>query len=123
MPEGGHLVAGVENSVGSLLKDSKGKGVAFESGVVLDDGGREVTTFTGNLFGIGSFLLNTRGNTRYTAKVTLGDGTLIEAALPEVEDEGLALRVVNTPGKGRFLEIRTNQAGPIIKLVVVHFIW
>ncbi len=108
MPEGGHLIAEVENSVGVLLKDAYGRGVPFRKGTVFDDRGKRVTTFNGNRFGIGSFLLNASKSSYFTAKVVLENGRLIESGLPSLENQGLALRVVNTPSKGRFVEIRTN---------------
>ncbi|WP_394970521.1 hypothetical protein [uncultured Croceitalea sp.] len=108
MPEGGYLISDLENSVGVLLKDDKGKGVSFKKGVIFDENGNKVTTFKSNLFGIGNFLLNTQIGANYTAKVFMENGTIVESDLPSVENQGLALRVVNTPSKGRFLEIRTN---------------
>lgn len=108
MPEGGHLVEGVENKVGFVLKDRHGKGVAFQKGMVYDRNGKLITTFKSNVFGLGSFLLNTVPNMEYRAEVPLDDGTLLQIPLPLAKKEGVVLRLVNRSYKDRYLQLRTN---------------
>ena len=110
MPEGGHLVEGVENKLGFALKDGHGKGVAFRNGSVYDSNGKLITTFKSNVFGLGSFLLNTVPNMEYLSVVSLDDGTVLKVPLPLAKKEGIALRLVNRSLKDRYLQLRVNKA-------------
>ena len=110
MPEGGHLVEGLENNVGYALKGTDGKGVPFDKGIVYDHMDKVVTTFKSNVFGLGSFLLNTVPNAVYRAEVALNDGTTIRVPLPIPKKEGLALRLLSRPDDTRYLQIRVNAA-------------
>jgi len=110
MPEGGHLVEGLNNSIGLKLIDSNGKGVAFREGIVLDNTGNTVCTFESNPLGLGKFSLDAGINTQYSAKIILNNGSVVEAKFTKAEKEGLALRVVNVPGEYLYLQLNTNQS-------------
>ena len=57
LPEGGHLLNGVVNNVGVVLKDYKGYGVPSVKGKVLDQNNNLITEFEVNKLGIGKFPL------------------------------------------------------------------
>ncbi|MFT4780909.1 MAG: hypothetical protein ACI9SD_000584 [Pseudohongiellaceae bacterium] len=57
LPEGGHLIADAENSVGVVIKDTLGYGTPNITGRVLNDNNMIVSNFKTNHLGIGKFLL------------------------------------------------------------------
>ncbi|WP_091422219.1 hypothetical protein [Formosa sp. Hel1_31_208] len=69
LPEGGHIVANTENSIGVVIKDVNGFGVSSVTGNILDQYGTIVTHFQTNAMGIGKFpLLHDIKNT-YTVEL------------------------------------------------------
>lgn len=109
MPEGGHFLAGVDNTVGVKLLDSNGKGVPFQNARILDSKGNLITTFDSNALGLAKFSAVVEGDKTYRAKIILNDGEVLERQLPLVETEGIALKVVNTPGDYFYLQLNTNK--------------
>ena len=57
LPESGHLLHGIVNNIGVVIKDSQGFGLAYVSGEVLDNNNKVLTTFKTNSVGIGKFPL------------------------------------------------------------------
>ncbi len=109
LPEGGHLVQGLESVVGVKLIDAEGRGVVFEKGSLVNDSGRSVMDFEGNAFGMASFPIRPK-NSAYTVSIKLGNNELVTAALPEVSEKGMVLRVVNNYGdKDILLAVATNK--------------
>jgi hypothetical protein len=69
LPEGGHLVANTENTVGVVIKDTLGYGVSNITGRKLDNTKMVVSNFKTNDFGIGKFLLLHDSNVSYTVEI------------------------------------------------------
>jgi hypothetical protein len=69
LPEGGHLVANTENTVGVVIKDTLGYGVPNITGRVLDNNKMVVSNFKTNQFGIGKFLLLHDNKSSYTVDI------------------------------------------------------
>ena len=55
LPEGGHLLANTENTIGVVIKDSLGFGAPFVEGRLLNSKNEILNVFKTNLFGIGKF--------------------------------------------------------------------
>jgi hypothetical protein len=69
LPEGGHLVADTENTVGVVVKDTLGYGIPDIKGRVLNDKGMIVSNFKTNHLGIGKFLLRHDSKTSYSVEI------------------------------------------------------
>lgn len=96
LPEGGHMVEGLENSIGFRVIDQDGKGIAVKSGQVVDDQGQVVATnLKSNPYGIGKFRFIHGESRKYTAQMELMDGDIIQANLPQAEDKGITLTINN----------------------------
>ncbi len=109
LPEGGHLVQGVESVIGVKLIDAEGRGVVFQKGKLLNESGKSVMDFEGNAFGMASFPLKPKSGA-YTVSIKLGNNKQITAPLPEVSEKGMVLRVVNNYGdKDILLAVATNK--------------
>ncbi|KPM32248.1 TonB-dependent receptor plug [Croceitalea dokdonensis DOKDO 023] len=75
LPEGGHALAGVENTFGVIIRDSNGYGVSNAKGLIKDKNDRIIADFKVDNFGIGRFLMTPRPNTEYMAFVDVDDQT------------------------------------------------
>ncbi len=109
LPEGGHLVQGVESVVGVKLIDAEGRGVVFEKGSLVNESGGSVMDFEGNAFGMASFPI-LPNNSIYSVSIKLGNNKVVTAPLPQVSEKGMVLRVVNNYGdKDILLAVATNE--------------
>lgn len=111
LPEGGHLVNKVPSVVGVKLLNSEGQGIVFDKGFLIDAKGNQIIDFKANAFGMSSFSLTPDDEESYKVVLTLENGEKIEASLPTVQEKGIVLKVLNTPGtKDVLISIATNKA-------------
>jgi hypothetical protein len=94
LPEGGNLVAGFPAHIGFKAIGEDGKGVNI-SGIVTGQDQKQVAEFKSLHNGIGSFVLPVMDDEKYTAKVTLPDGTVKDYPLPGIKTSGTVLQVKN----------------------------
>lgn len=91
LPEGGHLLADVDNTVGVKLLDNAGKGIRFKQGKVLDSKQQVVTTFKSNRFGLSKFRYTPLTGETYSVVIDFGEGESLQQAVPAPEPFGIAL--------------------------------
>ncbi|WP_228853551.1 hypothetical protein [Aegicerativicinus sediminis] len=70
LAEGGHLLNGVNNSIGIIIKSEDGYGIPNLSGVIERSDGTILSTFTTNKFGIAKTWLFVNNGNKYYARVT-----------------------------------------------------
>ncbi|MGH1383731.1 hypothetical protein [Kordia sp.] len=107
LPEGGHLVKNIENTVAFKAINQEGKGV-YAKGIIYDENNTEVTTFESNHYGIGTLQLSPKKNTVYTAKTTFKEEKTNEKALPKVENTGITIQVHNIEKDSVKISMNTN---------------
>ncbi|GAB5563515.1 MAG: hypothetical protein Wins2KO_05780 [Winogradskyella sp.] len=108
LPEGGHLLNGVINNVGVIIKDHNGYGIANVIGKVYDDNNQFITEFEVNQLGIGKFLLLAQSNTSYKVKLNK-NGNIYDFKLNSiVEPIGVTLSVTSHRGK-TIVALTTNK--------------
>ncbi len=107
-PEGGELVTAMISRVAFKAVGPNGLGINFR-GVVLDNAGQPVVTFTPSHLGMGTFNFLPQQGKTYTAKVTFADGSQNTFNLPAARDKGIALSVKDTLDK-LSIEIHSNEA-------------
>ncbi|WP_299889348.1 hypothetical protein [uncultured Lacinutrix sp.] len=73
LPEGGHLLLGVNNTIGVIAKNNLGLGVTSLEGSLLDKSNNVVTTFKLNQFGIGKMSFTPLENESYRVKINNED--------------------------------------------------
>ncbi|OUR96092.1 hypothetical protein A9Q86_16575 [Flavobacteriales bacterium 33_180_T64] len=108
LPEGGHLLVDVENTIGVVIKNKEGLGLPNARGEIVDQDGVVVTNFKVNQFGIGKCLLKPKVNTIYTAVFKFNDqehSVLIE----NIETVGVGMTVVGIRDKVA-LTLKTNPS-------------
>ena len=92
-PEGGQFVASLTSIVGFKAVDSYGMGVNVQ-GVVQDDAGKQVATFSSQHLGMGRFQLQPELGRKYTVIVRQPDGQRVRHELPVAQPTGFTMRVL-----------------------------
>ncbi len=108
LPEGGHFVTEVTNSVGVIVKDNKGLGIPFISGKVVDSKNDPLTDFKTNGFGIGKFTFTPKDNQSYNVILDM-DGSTQKFPIKNIQKEGIALTMNDVDNKVA-LSFRINKS-------------
>ncbi len=106
-PEGGDMIAGMENNVAFKANDQFGNPVDIK-GVLKDASGKAILEFKSIHDGMGKFLLAPDKSDVFTADWTDGRGIEHKTDLPLVKSSGVALRV-QTAGKKVFFSISRSS--------------
>ncbi|MCR8561017.1 carboxypeptidase regulatory-like domain-containing protein [Mucilaginibacter sp. BJC16-A38] len=93
-PEGGTLLTGVKSKIAFKAIGPDGFGIDVK-GAVLDNEGKEITTFASQHLGMGYFYLEPRENKTYKSKITYADGTEAIIDLPAAGSNGLSMDVTD----------------------------
>lgn len=108
LPEGGHIVKGVENTIAFKAIDQEGKGI-YVNGIIYDVNDNEVTTFESNTLGIGIFKLFPKNTIQYKAKTTFKEDKTSKQLLPQVVTTGIAIQVDNSAKDTLKISLNTNS--------------
>lgn len=106
LPEGGHLLADVENVLGIVIKNDKGLGVPDIEGNIVNESDEVVTNFKVNQFGIGKCLLTPKKGSTYKAKFKYGEQEF-KVDIKDIDSNGVTLNLSPLRDKVA-LTIRTN---------------
>lgn len=109
-PEGGHLVAGLENRVAFKAANELGRGVEA-AGRLIDESGNELLTFESFHDGMGRFSFIPREGAVYQVAVTFEGKTEQVFAMPESSSTAYLLQVDHTPNELVVRVKTTGQAG------------
>lgn len=108
LPEGGHIVAGIKNTIGFKCLDTKGRGAKI-SGVLLDEKNEEVTTFSSNFLGLGKFVFVPEKGQRYTAKITTQGGDTFTKELYRIKGRGINIMLNTNDANTIVATLQTNE--------------
>jgi len=108
-PEGGDLLCGFDNTVAFRALNEFGKPADIE-GVVLDEKGIAVTTFSSFHQGMGAFKLNPANSEKYTVKITKPEGINETFKLPEALKRGYAMNIDNSKEEEVTVNINSTEA-------------
>ncbi|APY08604.1 hypothetical protein BWZ20_09955 [Winogradskyella sp. J14-2] len=108
LPESGHLLHGVENTIGVVIKGRNGYGLDLALGEVVDNNGTVITTFKTNQFGIGRFPLIPQYGTTYSINISHKDNVYKLQLNQTIKKQGVILSLKRF--KNRFLiSVITNE--------------
>lgn len=107
-PEGGYLLANVNNSVGILIKDKNGNGVKTDKILLKNSYNEVVKTVSTNNFGLGKVRFNQIPGQYYYLEAFLENGSVISKELPFAEDTGVTMRVENSSDQFLAINLITN---------------
>jgi hypothetical protein len=108
LPEGGHLLLDVENTLGVIIKNNQGLGLPYVEGEITNQDGVVVTNFKANQFGIGKCVLTPKKGNTYQAKFVYADITH-SIDIINVTPKGIAMRLTALRDKIA-LTLNTNDA-------------
>lgn len=107
-PEGGDLLCGFENTVAFRALNEFGKPADIE-GVVLDEKGVAVTTFSSFHQGMGAFKFSPNLKEKYTVKITKPEGIKETFKLPEALKRGYAMSIDNSKEEEVAININSTE--------------
>ena len=93
LPESGHLVANIKNTIGVIVKNEIGFGIPNIYGELLDDKNKIITSFKVNKLGIGRFSFSPESNRKYIAKIIYNDKEFI-FNIKNIEQKGIILSAI-----------------------------
>ena len=94
-PEGGDMLCGFNNTIAFRALNEFDKPADIE-GIVIDEKGNTITTFSSFHQGMGTFKLNPLAKQKYTVKITKPEGIAETFKLPEALQRGYGLSIDNT---------------------------
>ncbi len=107
-PEGGDLLCGFENTVAFRALNEFGKPADIE-GVVLDEKGVAVTTFSSFHQGMGAFKFNPALAEKYIVKITRPEGIKETYKLPKALKRGYSMNVDNSKDDEITLNVNSTE--------------
>ncbi|NAS32863.1 hypothetical protein GTQ40_17930 [Flavobacteriaceae bacterium R38] len=120
LPEGGHLIENIQNTIGFKIIDQNGHGTPIKKGVLLDGDNNELISFKSNLFGIGKFSFKPQKGQSYKVRISFINNQDIETNLPVTEDKGIALSINNLSPQRVIISLKTN-AGTVTDIADKKF--
>ena len=108
LPEGGHLLADVQNTLGIKLINSAGNGVKFKDAKIIGDDNQTITTFKSNRFGMGKASFTPESAKSYKLQLTTSNGDVINRNIEKAEETGLSL-TSNFLKDKLIISLRTNE--------------
>ncbi len=117
MPEGGHLIAGIQQRVAFKALSIDGLGAEIK-GTIYDSAGAMISLFSSTHLGMGDIMFTPKNGESYYAEITMEDGTQQRYDLPEVQPSGVAITCSINPKIVRIL----TKASPDISWSGKHFL-
>jgi hypothetical protein len=109
LPEGGHLVADISNTVAVKVIDQFGNAVPFKKAILRDEFNYELGTFNSTLYGLSKFDFVPNKTIKYTAEFIFDNGDQIVVDLPKIDNEGIILSVKKYDKKQVSITLKTNN--------------
>lgn len=107
--EGGELISGINTKIAFKAVGTNGLAIGLK-GKVIDNTGKEVTSFSAMHLGMGYFWLRPEAGKTYRASVIFANGEKDMLALPQVNDAGIALTINNDSLASALIRIEANEA-------------
>ena len=105
-PESGYLLEGAENVIG-IKALINGKGHPY-SGKIINKDGVEITSFEGNIYGMGKCAFTYLENNQYTAVININN-TIQKINIPTARKTGIIFSLDNSDFDKIILTLKTNK--------------
>ncbi len=109
LPEGGHLISDIENTVGVKLIDNNGQSNTFKEGYLLDQNDKILLNFKGNSFGMGRFTFTPKTDQTYHVRLALKNDKEIKSSISKINNKGIALHIDNHAKDSILIALKTNK--------------
>ncbi|MCX6295612.1 MAG: MG2 domain-containing protein [Bacteroidetes bacterium] len=107
-PEGGDLVTGLESNVAFRALNEFNKPADIE-GIVVNEKGNQVSSFSSYHMGMGSFNFTPQGNEKYCVKITKPEGITETFSLPQSLSRGYVMNVDNSKNGEVAVNVNTTE--------------
>ena len=107
-PEGGNLIAGLNNRIGFKATDAYQLPFHF-SGYIKDDSGKKIVDIISSHDGMGATEFVVEPDKNYTAVINKSVGQELTFSLPKALEEGIVLRVENTNPNKVFIIVNVAE--------------
>lgn len=107
LPESGHLVANIRNTVGVIIKNNLGFGIPNVSGTLLDDKNEAMASFKVNKLGIGKFSFMPENGKQYHVNIRYNDNQS-RFKINKIEQKGIVLSTLQKR-ESVLVSIKTNN--------------
>jgi TonB-dependent SusC/RagA subfamily outer membrane receptor len=107
LPEGGHLLSGVENRIGFKALNKMGHGTKVK-GEIVDSRGLSIAKFESSELGMGSIRITPKPDEKYTALVNIGEEKPIKVKIPAAIDRGVIISAVKTNDEKISIKLLSN---------------
>lgn len=108
LPESGHLLNGVVNIIGVVIKDHTGYGMPNAIGEVVDFDNNIISTFKTNKFGIGKFQMVPEINSSYKVNIKNETENFTVNLNQKIEEQGIIISLKSLKSKA-FVSLLTND--------------
>ena len=108
LPESGHLLDGVINNIGVVIKDNLGFGIPNAKGEIVDKNNVILTSFETNQFGIGKFQLLADINNSYKVNIKNANQDFSFSLNQNIEAKGIIMSLKSLKSKV-YVSIITNE--------------
>ena len=108
LPESGHLLHGVINNIGVVIKDNLGFGISDAKGEIVGKNNEVLSTFETNQFGIGKFQLLADSNNSYKVNIKNANKDFSFDLNQNVETNGIIMSLKSLKSKV-FVSLITNS--------------
>ena len=107
LPESGHLLNGVINNIGVVIKDNLGFGIPNAKGEVVGKDNEVLSSFETNQFGIGKFQLLASSNETYKVNITSANKDFSFDLNQNIETNGIIMSLKSLKSKV-YISLTTN---------------
>lgn len=108
-PEGGNIIAGVENRVAFKATDNDGYPLSC-NGYIEDQAGKKIIDISTEHDGFGAFAFPVEAGKQYTAVIIAGSSSKLTFKLPTAKAEGIAMQVNNSNASRIFVVLNRAEA-------------
>ena len=115
LPESGHLLNNVINTMGVVVKDNKGYGVADLEGNIYDSNNNQITSFTLNPLGIGRFSFIPKKDKSYYAVLNYEGKEKKINLTEEIKLSGVILKITENKNNALISVVTNKNTLPKIK--------
>jgi TonB-dependent SusC/RagA subfamily outer membrane receptor len=113
LPEGGHLLSGVENKLGFKALNDLGHGFPVK-GTITDSKGTKIADFKGSELGMGSVSFTPLLNEKYIAVVEVGENEKpLKISIPDALEFGVNIAATSNNGKIRIRLVSNFSASQL----------
>lgn len=109
LPEGGHIVSNIKNTVAVKVTDQFGNGIPFKKATLRDEFNYELVSFNSSLYGLSKFNFVPNQTIKYNVVFMFENGDKKVIDLPKVEKEGIILSVEKHNKKQVAITLKTND--------------